>query len=106
VKVYGSVNVSREWAERTGTAYFLQVKGDCMAGAGIRDGDIVGVRPQGMASDGDIVLADVSGHRIVKLLRRCGDRDWLVAADPAYDPIPADDATILGVVGGAIHFFG
>ena len=92
------------WVEQTGTAYLLQVNGDCMAGAGIRNGDLSGVRPQPTASDGDIVVALVSGCRVIKTFRRRDGHDWLVPESPDHKPILADGVTILGVVSGHIHW--
>jgi repressor LexA len=95
-----------DWAEQTGTVYMLQVKGDCMAGAGIRNGDLVGVRPQSTASDGDVVVALVSGCRVLKTFRRRDGHDWLMAESRDHEPILADGVTILGVVSGHIHWLG
>ena len=94
------------WLEQTGTAYLLQVNGDCMTGAGIRNGDLVGVRPQSTASDGDIVVALVSGCRVLKTFRRRDGHDWLVPESPDHEPSLADGVTILGVVSGLIRWLG
>lgn len=100
------VLVPSGWVEQTRTVYLLQVKGDCMTGAGIKNGDLIGVRPQSTASDGDIVVALVSGCRVVKTFRRRGGHDWLVPESPDYEPILADGVTILGVVSGHIRLLG
>ncbi|MEM6680326.1 MAG: transcriptional repressor LexA, partial [Pseudomonadota bacterium] len=42
--------------------YALEVKGDSMIEAGIHDGDIVVIRRQGTAENGDIVVALVENH--------------------------------------------
>jgi repressor LexA len=100
------VLVPSSWVEQTRTVYLLQVKGDCMTGAGIKNGDLIGVRPQSTASDGDIVVALVSGCRVVKTFRRRGGHDWLVPEAPDHEPILADGVTILGVVSGHIRLLG
>ena len=100
------VLVPSGWVEQTRTVYLLQVKGDCMTGAGINNGDLIGVRPQSTASDGDIVVALVSGCRVVKTFRHRGGHDWLVPESPDYEPILADGVTILGVVSGHIRWLG
>src|SRR5262249_5640731 len=57
--------LGRVWAGRPGRpgptgspkAYLLQISGDSMIGAGIHDGDLVIVQPQGSARSGEIVVA-------------------------------------------------
>lgn len=72
-----------------------------MTGAAITDGDLVVVRQQA-AENGEIVAAqlDRSGtaEATVKTLQRLDGHAWLKPCNPAYSPIPADDATILGKV--------
>ena len=85
-----------------GTLFMLRVKGDSMTGAAITDGDLVVVRQQQVAENGEIVAAqlDRSGtaEATVKTLQRLDGHVWLMPHNPAYQPIPADDATILGKV--------
>jgi repressor LexA len=85
-----------------GTLFMLLVRGDSMTGAAISDGDLVVVRQQKTAENGEIVAAqlDQAGtcEATVKTLQRAGDHAWLMPHNPAYQPIPADDATILGKV--------
>jgi repressor LexA len=100
------VLVPSGWLDRTGAAYLLQVNGDCMTGAGIRNGDLIAVRPQSTASDGDIVVALVSGCRVLKTFRRRGGHDFLVPESPDHEPILADGVTILGVVSGLVRRLG
>ena len=85
-----------------GTLFMLRVKGDSMTGAAITDGDLVVVRRQQVAENGEIVAAqlDRSGtaEATVKTLQRLDGHVWLMPHNPAYQPIPADDAIILGKV--------
>ena len=81
-----------------GTLFVLKVAGDSMINAAILDGDWVVVRQQDDAQSGDIVAIMVGAEVTVKTLRRSGGSDWLVSHNPAYTPIPGDDATILGKV--------
>jgi len=73
-----------------------------MTGAAIADGDLVVVRQQKAAENGEIVAAllDRAGtcEATVKTLQRLGGHTWLMPHNPAYQPIPADDAIILGKV--------
>jgi len=81
-----------------GTLFLLNVRGDSMVDAAIRDGDWVVVRQQPVAENGEIVAAMIEGEATVKTLRRRDGHAWLMPANPAYDPIPGDEATILGRV--------
>jgi repressor LexA len=87
-----------------GRLFMLKVAGDSMTGAGIADGDLVVVREQPVAETGEIVAAAVTStsggdeEATVKTLQRAGGHVWLMPQNPAYAPIPADDATIFGKV--------
>ncbi|RMD84698.1 MAG: transcriptional repressor LexA [Candidatus Dadabacteria bacterium] len=80
--------------------FALRVRGDSMSGAGILDGDIVVVRRQRTAEDGEIVVALVGDEATVKRLRRRGRRVELRPENPAFDTIvvAAEEVTILGKV--------
>jgi repressor LexA len=81
-----------------GTLFILKVAGDSMINAAIVDGDWVVVRQQDDAQSGEIVAVMLGGEATVKTLKRGDGSDWLVSHNPAYTPIPGDDATILGKV--------
>src|SRR5438067_710911 len=81
-----------------GTLFMLKVKGESMIEAAICDGDWVVVRQQPTAENGDIVAAMIDGEATVKTYRRRDGHLWLMPQNPAFDPIPGDDATILGRV--------
>jgi repressor LexA len=81
-----------------GTLFLLNVVGDSMINAAIADGDWVVVRQQPVAENGDIVAAMLDGEATVKTFKRSGDHVWLMPHNPAYTPIPGDDAEILGKV--------
>ncbi|MBC7478481.1 MAG: transcriptional repressor LexA [Pseudorhodobacter sp.] len=69
-----------------GQHYALEVKGDSMIEAGINDGDIVVIREQQDAENGDIVVALVdSAEATLKRFRRRGGMIALEAANPAYE---------------------
>jgi repressor LexA len=66
----------------------LRVQGDSMINAGIFDGDLVVVRRQPEARNGELVAALINGEEAtVKRFRREGDRVLLIAENPAYEPI-------------------
>jgi repressor LexA len=81
-----------------GELFMLKVAGDSMVDAAICDGDWVVVRQQPVAENGDIVAAMIDGEATVKTFRRRDGHVWLLPHNPAYAPIPGDDATILGRV--------
>src|SRR5258708_37937524 len=81
-----------------GTLFLLKVVGDSMINAAIADGDWVVVRQQPDALNGEIVAAMIDGEATVKTFKRSDDHVWLMPHNPAYTPIPGNDATILGKV--------
>jgi repressor LexA len=82
-----------------GRLFMLTVVGDSMTDAAITDGDMVVVRQQQDANNGDIVAALLDEEATVKVLRREeGGHVWLMPRNEAYEPINGDDATILGKV--------
>jgi repressor LexA len=81
-----------------GTLFMLKVVGDSMVDAAICDGDWVVVRQQPTAENGEIVAAMIDGEATVKTYKRRDGHVWLLPHNPAYEPIPGDDATVLGRV--------
>jgi repressor LexA len=81
-----------------GTLFLLKVVGESMVEAAICDGDWVVVRQQNVADNGDIVAAMIDGEATVKTFKRAGGQVWLMPHNPAFDPIPGNDATVLGKV--------
>jgi repressor LexA len=82
--------------------FALRVSGNSMVGAGILDGDVVVVRSQGRADDGDIVAAVVAGpaedEATVKRLGHQGDRVMLIPEHPAMEPFELAEGRIAGKV--------
>jgi len=81
-----------------GTLFLLRVVGDSMVDAAIADGDWVVVRQQPNADNGDIVAAMIDGEATVKTYKRRDGHVWLLPHNPAYAPIPGDQAVVLGRV--------
>ena len=83
--------------------FAVTVRGDSMIGAGILDGDIVVVRAQASADDGDIVAVLLPGpaedEATVKRLRKRKGRVMLVPENPALEPFEMDpEGQLLGKV--------
>jgi repressor LexA len=90
-----------------GTLFRLRIRGDSMINAAIADGDMVVVRQQSEAENGDIVAAMIDGETTVKTLQLVNGQVWLMPHNPSYAPIPwpipredatIEDAAILGKV--------
>jgi repressor LexA len=81
-----------------GTLFLLKVVGESMVEAAICDGDWVVVRQQQVADNGDIDAAMIDGEATVKTFKRAGGQVWLMPHNPAFDPIPGNEATVLGKV--------
>jgi repressor LexA len=91
-----------------GQHYALEVKGDSMIEAGINDGDIVVIREQSTADNGDIVVALVEGHEAtLKRFRRKGGMIALEAANPAYETrvLPDHAVRVQGRLVGLIRSY-
>ena len=84
-------------------SFMLRVKGDSMIEAGIFDGDLVVVRRQDAADDGDIVAALLDDEATVKRFYRENGHIRLQPANPSMEPIIADEVRILGKVTLAIR---
>ncbi|BAL87644.1 putative SOS regulatory protein LexA [Actinoplanes missouriensis 431] len=91
------LNLPRDLVGR-GNLFSLRVQGDSMIDAAICDGDIVVVRQQPDAYNGDIVAAMIDEEATVKVFRRTRGHVLLEPRNPAYDVIDGDRATILGKV--------
>jgi repressor LexA len=93
---------------RGGEEFLLRVKGDSMIQAGILDGDIVVVRRQQTAQNGDIVAAlagddESADEATVKRFFREGGRVRLQPENDALEPIYASHVQILGKVVGVFR---
>ena len=87
------------------SCFALRVRGDSMVGAGIFNGDIVGVRPQQTANDGQIVVARIEDEATVKRLSRKNGQVWLLPENDAYDPIDGTHAELIGLVKAVVRYY-
>ena len=85
------------------SCFALRVRGDSMIGAAILDGDMVVVRPQSTADDGQIVVARIGDEATVKRLSRCNGVILLMPENENYDPIDGAEAEIIGLVKAVIR---
>lgn len=76
--------------------FCLRVQGESMIDAGILDGDIVVLRQQDSADNGEIVVAMVDDEATLKRIFYEDGRVRLQPENRAMAPIYADSATVLG----------
>ncbi len=84
----------------------LRVKGESMKDKGIMDGDLVIVRQQQTANDGDVVVARLDDSATVKTFRQNKKGYYLEPANERFKPIPITediDFQILGRVTSVIR---
>ena len=85
--------------------FMLQVKGESMINAGIFDGDLVFVKRQETASNGDMVVALIDDGATVKTFYKEDGYIRLQPENDAMEPIIVRDVLILGKVFGVIRIF-
>lgn len=88
---------------RGGEFFALRVRGESMLNAGILPGDLVVVRRQQTANNGEIVVAMLEDEATVKRFSRRGSQIWLLPENDAYSPIDGTYAQILGKVAAVVR---
>jgi repressor LexA len=81
---------------RSGEYFALNVKGDSMIDGGIFDGDVAIIKKQNTANNGEVIAALLTDEATLKRLKVAGNKVQLLPDNPAYEPIIADNVTILG----------
>jgi repressor LexA len=99
--------VPAEMVRNVDKAFLLRVRGDSMIGDGILPRDLVVIKPQKTANQGDLVAALLGDEATVKRIHFDSKQKsyTLMPSNPAYEPIIVDreDATIIGKVVGLIR---
>jgi repressor LexA len=83
--------------------YLLRVRGESMKDVGIMEGDLVVVRRQDTASDGDIIVALVGEEATVKRFFQESDHVRLQPENASMEPIRSRDVRVLGKVVGLMR---
>ena len=83
--------------------YLLRVRGDSMRNVGILEDDVVVVRSQDTADNGDIVVALVGEEATVKRFFQEDDHVRLQPENETMDPIRSRDVRVLGKVVGLMR---
>ena len=92
-----------DYAGGTDGEYVLRVRGESMKDAGILEGDLVVVRPQETAQDGEIVVALVGEEATVKRFFHEEDHVRLQPENESMEPIRSRDVRVLGKVVGLMR---
>jgi repressor LexA len=94
-----------DWVQTPFAADFaLRVTGESMRDAGILDGDVVAVRRQDHADNGQIIVAMIGDEATVKRFQRRADHVVLLAENPDFAPIEVrEDFRVAGRVVGVLR---
>ncbi|MDI6913832.1 MAG: XRE family transcriptional regulator [Desulfitobacteriaceae bacterium] len=85
-------------------AFAVRARGDSMIKAGIRDGDVVVVKPQPVVDRGDIALFRINDETTIKYFSPQGrDAVALVPANNKYKPIIIDPRDNFSIIGKVVH---
>jgi repressor LexA len=101
--VEGEFVLPAAFVSRASDAFMLRVQGDSMVEAAILDGDLILVRPQPSAENGEIVVAMLEGEATVKRFYRETGRVRLQPENRAMAPIYASDVEIVGRVEAVVR---
>jgi len=83
--------------------FLLRVRGESMKDVGILDGDLVVVKPQDTATDGEIVVALVDDEATVKRFFQEEDHIRLQPENETMEPIRVRDVRVVGRVVGLMR---
>jgi repressor LexA len=103
--VEAMVPVPPEIVRSTEGAFVLRVKGDSMIDAHIMPHDLVVIRPQKTAENGEMVAVLIGDEATVKTLELTNGNARLLPANAAYEPIIIDreDSCVIGKVVGLVR---
>jgi repressor LexA len=90
-----------------GNNFALQVQGESMIDEGIRDGDVLIIRKQDRADNGQTVVAQIEGEVTIKKFYQRDGRVELRPANEELKPlvVPAEKVEIIGVVVGLVRHY-
>ena len=88
---------------REGEYFALRVRGESMLKAGILPDDLVVVRRQPSAVNGEIVVALLGDEATVKRLSKKNGEIWLLPENDDYQPIDGTNAQVLGRVTAVVR---
>lgn len=99
------VPVPQEIVNNIQGAFCLRVQGDSMINEHIMPRDLVVIKPQAHADNGDLVAVLIGEEATIKRIHFTDDKVRLIPANPAYDPIEinSEDSRIIGKVIGLLR---
>ncbi len=101
-----TITIPREEIKKPDGVYALKVKGDSMIGEGIYDGDIVIIKKQEFADNGDTVVAIIDENEAtLKKFFKEKDHIRLQPSNPSMLPLFRDNVEIRGIVIKVIRDF-
>lgn len=101
--VEGEFVLPMDFAPRGSDVFMLRVQGDSMIEAAILDGDLILVRSQRTAENGEIVVAMLDGEATVKRFYREAGRIRLQPENRTMAPIYGSDVEIVGRVEAVVR---
>jgi len=100
------IEVSKSQLSSSGTHYALRVRGNSMLDEGIYNGDMVIIREQPTADNGDTVVALINNNEVtLKKIYKENNRFRLQPANPSLKPIYTKELVIQGKVVSVIRHF-
>lgn len=101
-----TITVTKDEVSKSDNHYALRVRGNSMIDEGIYDGDVVVIRKQEVADNGQTVVAIIDDNEAtLKKLYRETNRIRLQPANPTLFPIYRDEVEVRGVVVKIIRSF-
>jgi DNA polymerase V len=101
------IDLNEQLIRNKPATFFMRVRGDAMAGAGIHDGDIVIVDRSIKAVSGKVVIAMLNGELLIRRFEKTFNKMRLLPETPKLSPIDIDAAcesfSVWGVVTYTIH---
>lgn len=99
------IDVPSMMIDGRGEVYCLKVVGESMIDRHICDGDVVVIRKQSVANDGDVVVAVLEDNTAtLKTFRRLtGGKVMLIPANATMKPITLDNVDVQGILIGVIR---
>lgn len=103
-ELQGEFYLPSNWVKKNRIAFSLKVRGNSMIKANINNDDLILIKKQSTANNGDIVAVDIDGYATLKRLMLMGSNVLLIPENDDYEPImlPSDEIRIIGTAVGII----
>jgi repressor LexA len=98
ILVPSNINIDKKYPH-----YALKIKGDSMVDMGILDGDIVLIRHQLCANNGDVIVGVTEKGVTLKVYKKKNGKVYLEARNPKFIPIEPKELEIRGKFVGLIR---